>query len=126
MHMITVTVILAFLRRVFASVSALAKEVWQVVGMRRWELVVILGLVVLALSVAFSYCDKKEPVDIRDTRETITVIQNEKDVRIEKRMKDVDARRDEDDKKVRQAEKRPAPKRNVTAKELEEKVREKK
>jgi hypothetical protein len=124
--MITVTVMLVFLKKVFSSVSTFTKEVLAVIGMRKREAIVLLGLVVLALVIAFSYCDRKKSVDIRDTRETITIIQNDKDARIEKQMQSVDARRAEDDKRLREMEKRPSPNRDVTAKELEEKARDKK
>ena len=124
--MITLTVIMAFLRKALSSAIAFCRQAWVIIKMQKWETLVMVGCVFLVLVVAFSYCDKKKPVEIRDTREAITIIQNEKDARIKKEFTSIDERKAKDDAKVAEAQKRTPAKKNVTAKELEEKARGKK
>lgn len=124
--MITLTVILAFLKKAYSVSVAFLREVWKVIGMQRWEVLVVVGCIILVLLVAFSYCDKQKPVEIRDTRGTITVIQSESDEKIKERFEKIDKQRMLDDAKIREAQRTPTPKKNVTAQELEEKARGKK
>lgn len=125
--MITLTVIMAFLKKALSSAVAFCRRAWVILNMQKWETVVVVGCVFLVLVLAFSYCDKKKKdVEIEDTKETITIIQNEKDARIKKEFTSIDERKAADDAKVAEAQKRTPAKKNVTAKELEEKARGKK
>lgn len=109
--MIITTILLEWLWKAWAWIKARKVLV----------IAVVLGIVVLLLLLTGG--DDKPEIRIRETQEETEALQKKVDERIGSDFNAIDRKREEDDRKVREASNKTPPKKNVNARELEEMLR---
>lgn len=111
-----------FLFMITVLILTYAKLIWNWIKSNPFLPILFLCIIVALL---FTFCreEKRPDVKIVVPHEAIEKLQTERDKKLESLLSDVDKRREALDRKVLEASKTPTPKRNVTAKELEEKAK---